>query len=77
MEKSKATLVIQRIWRISRKCEKCSYSFNHCKCLRCPGCNIYNNDGFPCSIECNTWFPPMFTNYEDYDDNLYETWLRK
>ena len=78
MERCNAILVIQRIWRkcISRKCERCLYSItDQCNCPRCPGC-LTMNDGFPCCIECNDWFPPMFDNYDDYDGKLYENWLR-
>ncbi len=89
MNSNRAALLIQRLWKryISPRCPRCLYPVSiqyilkkgYCRCPRCPGCLKYSPKGQACSIECNSWFPPMIEYNKTYEsDNIanYKDWIK-
>jgi hypothetical protein len=36
---------------------------------------MFTTDNQACSIECDSWFPPMKDYTQEYDKDLYKDWL--
>lgn len=87
--KHNSATIIQRVWKkyIAPRCPRCFLPVldphsarlpGYCTCKRCPGCLKFTDDGAPCSVSCEPWFPPLdIDNNSDEDDSkIYQKWVK-